>query len=311
MIATKFKESEYYSIELNRGLYLIDGNTVDVDSYNLKVQVKDITSVKPILRQKIIQYYIHQDIDNSEKLSTKKYDDEKDELSKFRTYNDDLEDYSWSSLDREFDYRKFIAKWTAVYKDIETIGDPYSFDVRESVIDTGCQFVKSEYINGGSDPMMYVYERHGALLGIVANKFKELGLEYKNGISYEQTRDKKFWGNSSHSCIRYVVAFGTYIFNDSWNTSTFIRGTLESMLARYNTDKEKLENEIQIKYDTHFGKIDLEGFDFKTLHVGLNSCKLSFGKVIPKSSGINDYRYAMKRLNECISQIESSYKVTQ
>ena len=65
MKAIKFKESEYYSLELPKGEYLIDNKYVGNMSYTpIKVQVLNIDDVKPVNRYNITNYYTSNVDDN-------------------------------------------------------------------------------------------------------------------------------------------------------------------------------------------------------------------------------------------------------
>lgn len=303
MKAIKFKESEYYSIELPRGLFLIDENPTSLDNYTNKVQVKDLTSVIPITRTTLADYYLNGD----NKLSVQEYNSKRDDLLKNRIVNEDG-DTSWKSLEDEFAYRKFITTWVAINKEIEIKGDPYTFEIVESQIETGNPFIKSDYINGGKDPLLFIYNRPSAVLEIVRNKFTSLGMVYQEGISYSNTANKKVWGNSTHSCIRYVTAFGNYIFNNSWEITNSIRGTLDDLLAKYKSDKETLENIIQTRYNLRFGKIDSGNFNFEALLTLLNHCRNSLTSMEVKTKSYDFHRTAKSKLNEAIQLIETSYK---
>lgn len=307
MRAIKFKEFDKYTVKLPRGFYLIDGNPFEIEEYGGgNIQVTDVYNIKPITRTRTIEYYIHLDIDVEEKLSVLEFNSTIGELNSKRIGDDE-----WVSLDDEFKYRKFCSYWTPVYKEIEVIGDPYSIEVVETVIDTGCPYIKSDYINGGSGPLLFTYSRKSAVINIVRDKFKSLGMEYKEGISYGDTKLKKIWGNSTHSTIRYVCAFNTYIFGDVWDIKYDPKGTLETLLASYNKDKETLEEIIQLKYNEYFGAIDDSKFNFTELLLLLKNTKYSLGRVSPKNSTYVDYTRASIELNNAIKLIESSYEVKE
>lgn len=307
MKAIKFKESDYYSIELNRGLYIIDGNPVNVEKHTDKVQVKDINNVVPVTRNSVVDHYWSE---GDMRMSISCFEKEKERLLSKRTGYEDYKNI-WANLEDEFAYRKFINTWIPIKKDIELKGDPYTFEVVESQIETGNVFIKSDYINGGSDPLLYTYDRYSAVLNIVANKFMLLGMVFKGDIDYAESNNQKVWGNSTHSCIRYVKAFNTYVFNDTWDIKYPQRGTLTKLLAQYNNDKETLENIIQTKYNVHFCKIDSGNFNFEELLKLLNLCKNSLNSIEAKQKSLSDLRFSKNKLNESIKFIENSYKELQ
>lgn len=304
MKAIKFKEKDKYSLTISKGVYLVDGVVLDVDSYNTKIEVKDIKNVRPITRKTVVDYYVS----GENKLSVDEYLDKSQKLLLNRKLIDE-DEYVWDSLDSEFEYRRFISKWNEVTKDIENIGEPFSIEIVESCIDSGNEFIKSEYINGGKDPLLFIYDRKSAVLNIVRKKFKELGMEFVSGCSYSDTANKKIWTNSTHSTIRYVAAFNKYIFNDAWDIKTNPRGDMNNLLAKYKSDKEYIESLIETKYKNHFGYIDSGKFNFIALLDMLRHSKNMLEKADVKQKSISIYRSGIKKLSDSIDFIETSYEL--
>jgi hypothetical protein len=304
MKAIKFKEKDKYSLTISKGEYLIDKKPVSIDSYNSIIEVVGINNVRPITRVTIVDYYICGD----DKLTIEEYNNKKQLLLTNRKEIDE-DEFVWDSLESEFEYRKFISKWTKVTKNIENIGDPYSIEILEANIDSGCKYVKSDYINGGTDPMLFIYNRKSAVLDIVRNKFTELGMDFVHNCSYANTKNSKVWTNSTHSVIRYVAAFNRYIFNDRWDIKQNPRGSMDSLLAKYKYDKETLESIIEIGYNEHFGFIDSGKFDFKKLLDELNGSKNLLSSVESKQKTISNHRSGIKKLNDAIEFIKIAYEL--
>ena len=303
MKSIKFKESEYYSITLQRGVYLVDDKPVSLDKTE-NVQVLDINNVKPITRNATVCGY-EDAVGN--KMSVDDYNSNISELLSKSTYDDD-DGSTWASLEDEFNYKKFKQHWTAVYRDIESIGDPYTFEIVESTIDTGNKFISSDYINGGTDPLLFTYNRISAVHEIVKDKFTQLGMVFGGNINYTETNRKKVWGNATHSGIRYATAFNTYVFNDAWDIKHNPRGTLDQMLYKYNSDKKELEEKIELQYKTHFGSVDDSRFDFKLLLEKLRNSLSIIDSVEPKQKSYDDLRAAKGRIAEAIKMIQEAHK---
>lgn len=310
MKAVEFVDKDIKFVELPRGTYEVDGNIVECKDYNNKVYVVDIDSVRPITRTSVVCYYTTNGEDRYEK---DWYESQKSDLLKKRTVID-LGDYEtetkWESLEDEFSYRKFIYTYTAVNKNIEVIGDPIKFDVTSTVMDSGNPFIKSEFINGKENVSLFVYDRHSALLFIVKNCFDDLGMSFQNEVGYQQTKNQKIWGNSTHSCIEYVTAFGGYLFtNTHKNIVTIMRGSLEQMRSKYEEDKRTIEGIIRTRYNEHFGEIDKGNFNFKELINTLRTTQKRISDIKPSKSSYNDHSTALRLIREAITQIESSFKV--
>lgn len=305
MKAIKFKESELYSVQLMQiGLYLVDGNVINVN-YSDKLQVKDINNIIPINRQSIVVYYTS---NGEDILSVDDYNERIQFLLKDRIYNNFDEEYCFNSLEAEYEYKKFCAKYKPIYKNIEVKGEPLKLELVESVIETNNKFIKSDYINGGSEPLLFVYNRPQAVKTIVHDKFTELGMIFKEDINYEKTNREKIWGNSIHSCIRYAVAFNKYLFGKEWEISNYQRGTLSSMLSQYESDKRKLEEIIQVNYNIHFGKVDSSLFDFEKLLSLLKTTEKHINSIESYQKTKTDKRLALNRMNESIEFIQSHFK---
>jgi len=307
MEAVELTDKEIKYITLNRGLYLIDDKCVEIKEYTSKVQVDSFDNIKPITRNTIVNYYT---TNGEDRLEVVDYNLQKEKLLLAKVY-EDKDTCKWTSLEEEFAYRKFIASWKAVFKDIEVIGDPIRFSVINTILDTGNLFINSSFINGTSkDVTLFEYNRPSALLSIVSNCFTELGMVRQGDISYGATKNQKIWGNSTHSCIQYVTAFGTYIFSKTYESNVYIqKGELSKLIAQYETDKSNIENIIKSKYREHFGYIDEKKFNFVLLLDLLRTSKRNLTNVQPKQSTYSDYRSALAKLNEGITLLESSYEV--
>lgn len=306
--AVEFTDNGIKYVELTRGTYEVDGVVIECKEYNNKVSVVDLNSVKPILRATVVCYYTTNGEDRHE---VEWYEDRKNELLKKQT-TIDLGDYEtltkWDSLEDEFAYRKFTSLYTPIKKDIDVVGDPIKFDVTSTVLETGNPFIKSEFVNGEKDLCLFSYNRPSALLKIVSDCFTALGMEFKGDISYAQTASVKKWGNSTHSCIRYVTAFGGYLFTDLYNNVSIQRGTLESLHLRYESDKKDIERIIKTKYNIAFGSVDEKAFNFNKLLSTIKSAEYSARKIQPKQSTYTEYKTALSKLLEAITQIETSFK---
>lgn len=292
-------------------MYLIKGKPLEVTDYSAKIQVDDFEDICPITRTNVISYYTSNGEDKLDIVSYKASEAAL-LLNRAETIDEDGDKtYRWNSLDDEFAYRKFAETWKPIYKNVESIGDPLRFTEVSTVLNTGNKFITSMFLNGSSkDVQLFEYNRHLALLDIVYNCFKELNMEFKGDTSYSQTKNQKIWGNSTHSCIEYVTAFGSYIFTNTYkNTQTKITGKLEDLIKRYNEDKRNIESIIKLKYTEHFGSIDESKFNFSALLATLRTCLNTVSKIEYKSKSYSEYNSSKRLLNEAISLIENSYKV--
>lgn len=292
---------------LSSGEYLIDGEVVTVSGFNKsKVQVSDISNIREITKNKVIKEYVC----GEEKLSVRNYNEQRDVLLEKRKWDDNGYEV-WESLEDEFAYKKFKQTWTPIYVVDQEISKPLLVQLESTKYDTGCEYIKNAFLNGeNNDFTLYTYNQVSAWLGIVSECFKELKMEFKGDIGYQTTNNKKIWGNSSHSCIRYVTAFGTYVFNDDFKNPRVLTGTLEDMKLRYEKDKSKIREIIINKFNNHFGNIDAGKFDFERLKNILSRVENNLLDVNPKQKTYRSYELARKALNEAQDMIKVAYEVT-
>jgi hypothetical protein len=259
-------------ISLNMGKYLIDGEVININSYNEGVSVKDVNNVRPITEITYIKEYFNRE-NEKEILSFEEYSKEKEKL-----YKKSKIDYDgnriFENLEDEYECKKFLRKWVPLNITKQAIGEPFIFETKKIKMETGNKFISSCFFSGTKSErsILYEYDRVKAVKEIVKDKFTQLGMVFKGDIGYNETKHKKIWGNSTHSCIEYVTAFGHFIFDKSWNISNSKIGTLENLIKSYNDDVEKINYIIETDYNLHF---NYKPIDVDKLHKELeNSLRL-------------------------------------
>lgn len=292
---------------LSSGKYLIGNNVVQVDGYNdKKVQIKDGDEVKKISETRVVTKYVK----GEEEMTVEEYEELKSKLLE-NSYLDDDDCRQWNNLESEFEYKKLTTYWKPIYKIIQEFSEPLKVaEVKEIEYSTGNKYIRNLFLNGGKtdDITLYIYNRPQARMDIVANIFKELGFEYEDNISYARTKDRKVWSNSTHSVIRYVQAFGKYIFDDSWGSEFTPRGTLEDLKKMYEVDYNSIKKIIMTHYNRIFGKIDANKFDFVGLVDNLKNLKSTIYSIDSKVK-TQEYRtQAIKKLDKMIEEINRMFK---
>jgi hypothetical protein len=291
---------------LNSGTYKIDGQIINVDGYysKEKVGVKDFTDIRIVDTTTFVEKYVC----GTEFKTVEEYEKEREFLLSKRIlkYGDE---YSWETLDDEFNYRRFTELWTPIEKTIQTISEPIEVEIKKVKTESGNKFISSCFLNDTDEDLtLFTYNRPSAVKNIVTECFTELGMVYEDNKSYGATEGKKIWSNSTHSCIRYVAAFGTYIFGDSWDIRYSPKGKINDLLKQYEEDKKTLRNIIITKYNNHFGRIEQGSFDFKSLLNKLNQALNSLDKVDPKKNTYDYKRIGINNLREAKTMIETAYK---
>lgn len=243
-------------VNLPYGVFEVDGQVVSntsYDSYNnqIKISAKDINNIRKINSGMILVKY--QDSEGFD-LDVIEYENIRLDLLSKSSYNEDTEEYDWQTLEDEFAYRKFDQKWNPIYKEVITYSDPLLVDKSSIKLDTGNPFITSGFATCQADATIYTYSRSGAVAHLLEKKFESLGMEFKGNINYGATEGKKVWGNSTHSGLEYVTAFGKYIIGKDMvkRAQGSFTGTLEKLQKMYEEDKEWIEDHIQTLYNLHF-----------------------------------------------------------
>jgi hypothetical protein len=294
-------------VNLGTGTYKIDGEIVNINggyySYQ-KVAVKDFNNIRLVEQNTYIENYTN----GTDFISVEDYENSiQDLLSKQKI--DEFENFEWNSLEDEFAYKKFKQVWQPIKKTMQSISEPIEVEVTKIKYNTGNKYIESCFFNGSDEKLdLFVYNRPNAVQDIVSECFTELGMVYEEGKNYGSTQDRKIWSNSTHSCIRYVVAFGTYVFGDGWDISYCPKGTLQDMRKRYEEDRVTLRNIIIRKYNKHFGTIDKNDFDFESLLNKLNSAYKNVENISPKKNTYQEYRNGITKIKEAIDMINSAYQ---
>ena len=237
------------------------------------------------------------------------YQEKKKELESKGEYNeyDCGHGYSFDSLDDEFAYRKFEEDWNPVYRVVVTISDPLPVEIVKVKTKKVSPFIESSFSNL-EDPSIYYYDRLAASKAIVQEVMAELGIEDCGNVDYGQTAKNKKWGNANHSGIQFVTAFGGYPFNKDWDFTgrRFMRGSLEDMVVKYNSDKEEISKILKSKYAACFGDFD----ESKVLAFAKNfknEVEWIHGKVKDmdvKQKSYEEKLFLMKKIRELINEFD-------
>ena len=306
----EFEDKGIKYVLLERGKYLVDGNVVMIDTYYGKEQVgvKDENNIRKISETKVTDHYIN--IEDDTKMSEYEYEEKRKELVKHRTY-DEYDDAVWDSLESEFNYRKFSQTWKRVDKVIQVISDPILVEKVYLKYNTGNKFIRSAYLNGEDSPCcdLYIYSRKAAHLHITKECFDELGMTHEKNCGYEYTKTRKVWsGGDSDSGIRYVKAFGNYIFGKEFDHIRSPKGTYEDMVKRYEEDRSLIRGIIKRNYIATFGNADENKVDFKQLLKDLNSLREEINSIESKKVTWSNQNTANRKINEIINYIEDKFE---
>jgi hypothetical protein len=209
----------------------------------IEVLDKDFT-VRAVTSNQVISHY--EDAEGSA-LSVDKYGEELFKLESVKVpgrYEDD--DTVFKNLDDEYAWKKFVQRWSPIYRQVTTYGDPLPVEWHESVVETGSEFITPMFAVGG-DPLLFIYHKRKAQLAFAHEEL--------NKINHK-------WENSNHSGITYVKIEDKYVFTQSGiDTETeTLRGTLESMRESLEADKDSIKKAIKRTCSLQFGDVSKGNF---------------------------------------------------
>lgn len=300
------KDKETKILVLDGGEYIINGQRYSFpSSWNNKIEITELKELRKINITTITIAYF--DEIKQKQITVEEYTQIKKELEDKRIVND-YGELEFANLDDEYNYKKFIQNCKPIYKTIETISDNLEpAEETEIIYDPKNKYIKCNYFTEKhKKPFLYYYDREQALKDIVENKFKELGFEFVGECNYNQTKNKKIWGNSTHSVIRYVVAFGTYIFGDKYNNCSGITESLEKCIEYYEEDIEDIENTIMRKYNEEYAKIEKD--KLMALPKLVNDLEYRLNKIHTYKTSSTDYWNAKKAIQEIQELINESFE---
>jgi len=304
---THLTDVDIYRISLPRGSYQISsGEDVEIvsnEGFNYKiVNCKTLPEIKQMLKCKTITHYVSSDDEKSVAEFNK-------ELDKWDTRDDDNK---FATLEDEFKYKLLRRDWTPIHKICETLSDPLTLEVKDTVLYSGNPYITSG-TTIGQEPLLFTYNRYGAWVNITTETFSKLGMvRSESDLNYAETRNKKIWGGTSpKNGLRFVVAFGGYVFTNHPKFSLKgcpINGTLKEMEARYAEDAAEIEHIIQSAFAEHFVEIGDATQTYKEVHAGVKSALAELSKVYVKVGSSKHLLAGRAKLSKTIKLIEDFWK---
>lgn len=216
------------------------------------------------------------------------------------------EDGCFEDIDQEYEHKKFTKKWNAfIYEQVEEVVN-VEIEVSKVIqFDTKNPHIEAHFsFDDDREKAMYTYHRQSAILIMVNDFFKERGFQFQANAQYEATKNKKIYGYSNTG-LRYLVAFGTFVFSGDGEKLVSVpntyQGTLEACTLRYNSDIEDITKYLTDYYNRHFGAhININKLSLCKVLYELKSIKNRVETLEVKKTSCSDKRITTKTLNELI-----------
>jgi len=294
MKAEYLEDLKLYRFKITRGMYFIDGKVIDIESYmGQEMQAKSI-EIKKIDTSSIITHY-----ENAEGERLERDDRESKRLKLLEKAKDGYDDIMFDHLDDEYAYKKFMRDWTSCHREIVSHGDPIPVEIIRSQYETGNKFITAMLSPEEREYGLFIYNRPGAVYEIVKDIFDDLDMSFQGNMDHSETKSKKVWGNSKHSGVRFITAFGTYALSDRWDVKIY-RGSLEACLSRYELDNEELNTILRSQYAAHFLK---GGYELEKLLSQIKGINSAISGIDSKVKTKDAYHRARKLISDMEKEV--------
>lgn len=245
-----------------------------------------------------------------EEIAVSDYEDEYNKL--YSEYDDESEE--WSSIDAEYEFKKFRAKWDSVIVKDEIVEQAVIEIIKEVQFETGSKHITSTFVIGGnSSNALYSLNLKAAVREAFFNKMKELGMEQiGSDAGYEMTKDKEVFAIEKDGDMRYTKAFGMYIFSDNYNVDKMSTSRTSNNLSELQTiekfEVEKMEEFIETAYKKHFLRPMADGLLLATLSKELNTILFSVQRIDYKVSSRSNFGSAVSSIKQLIETVNAAVK---
>jgi len=177
-----------YHFSLPQGTYIINGERLVIETY----AAREMTSSKlPVIQKENKSTNLtHYESTTGEILSVQDYN------NKINSLCLDVDEQEFSTLELEYEYKKFIREYTRKYESTTTLED-VELEVQRVMLDTGSKYITSMFSVDSNEPLLC--------------KFNRLGL---------QSDTLRLWCSENnipvdiptHSGLKYVKINGNYVF---------------------------------------------------------------------------------------------------
>lgn len=283
-------------VELKNGTFKINGKLYNAGYSAIKVVVESFDDVKTYGEYSKITHY---EDSNGASLTVGEYNTQYNTLYSTEDNGDNYEDV--------YNFQVFLNTWKSIREDY-TKTENVNVQIKKLHLDTGNVFISPEFCYGNDNIDLYRYERKQALIQIVKDVMNSFDMVYQNNVSYGGTNNKRLYSgiDENRRGIRYVVAFGTYVFNDSWDVGNYVRTTLEKCKERYESDVKRITDMITIKHNKHFG-IENELDTAKLLSL-VSEVKNIISQIDSKKKTEQQYYNALTKAKQLYELVNGVYK---
>lgn len=211
---------------------------------------------------------------------------------------DDDGDRTFRSLDAEFDYRKFEARWQAGDRAPDTVTKlPAEVEVIEVRVNSGDPDIVSLWNapHVQRDATLYKFDRDRFMVALCVAMCAEAGLALDN---------KGMFGGGANDDLRFAKIEGAYAFDESFAKS---RAPFVGTVAQCKAEKDKCRERVTRIVNTHAAKKHGDPLtNAGTVLLSLRSLSDTLSGVRAKADYVGNLNSARKELTALIASVEAA-----
>lgn len=285
---------------VDQGAYLVEHpwgfGDLEVDGLPAPRQtfvVQDPRSILRVTRRRgAVLAYVDAD---GESISAGEYMAQREALIEGSTV-DDEGTRVFPSLDAEFEYRKFMARWQEGAREPDAVTkEPVELEISEVRVDSGDSDIVSMWNapHMQRDRTLYAFDRDRFMVRLCRE------LCAKGGLDYDNSRT----GGEQWDYLRFAKIDGQYAFDDSFDRA---RGSFIGTLAECKAEKARCHERVaRVVHRYALKRADAQLLNAGEVALALRDLQKRLNNVYAKASSSADLAHARKRLAELVERVES------
>ena len=291
-----------YYIELQTGLYEIDGvkNNIDYSSNKVIIDLDSSPEIYKITYQKKIKYY-KDSVGNS--LTPEEYNSKIIELTKnSERYGND---YEFNDIDEEYEYKKFYKSYQPEFETIE-IKTKVIYSIKYNVYNLPKYIEPMRKLNGDLKSTIYIYNQSKHILDLTQSALLDIGYVQTDR---ESTKEGEFYLRLDS--IRFgkidKCEFLTLKISGlrPYEEKVTYKDTYEKVFNLYNKNIDNIQNAINT---WHYSKKSLKDRSYNDVIEVLNNIQNYINKIETKNKTSSFKTSAQKLLADLTQSFKEEAK---
>lgn len=291
-----------YYVELQTGLYEIDGvkTNIDYSSNKVIIDLDSSPEIYKITHLKKIKYY-KDTVGNT--LLPEDYNSRINELTKnSERYGDD---YEFNDIDEEYEYKKFYKSYQPEFESIE-VKTKVIYSIKYNVYNLPKYIEPMRKINGDLKSTIYIYNQAKHILDLTKTALLDIGYSQTDR---ESTKEGEFYLRSDS--IRFgkidKCEFLTIKISGlrPYEEKGIYKDTYEKVFALYNKNTDNIQNAVNT---WNYSKKSLKDRSYNDVIEVLNNIQNYVTKIETKNKTSSFKTSAQKLLTSLIQEFKEEAK---